>query len=325
MAQTDIKNFNPDAFAKDLAGQASQVVPKDINKEDKNFIVEIIMRFCKMAGDALIKEENSKLSAQEASLVTQFIGEWIFHKSIDIIRAKIDPNQREGILQKVAFTVFDIAKKAVEKKIPQDQLISLVEAHVKKCFTKAIEDLQAKGILDENVSNNALNQSNIDAMAQEQIEEEQAQANYDTSRNDIINMSDSKIIKLASLAVLIKNFPQEKIKNILQKFNKPEREVLIKYLKMPDLENKLDTKATMRCFEEMKNTLPETVVISYDKAYKRMYKIVKNSSKDYILNIIENESQGVQDFVMSCYTNKRKKLPAHIADVISKYLEENVS
>ena len=267
MAQTDIKTFNFEAFAKDLSSQASQVIPNDISKPDKDFVVEIIYRFCVMAGDALVKEENSKLNAQEASLVTQFIGEWIFHKSIDLIRAKIDPQYREGVLQKVAFTVFDIAKKAVEKQIPQEQLISLVEAQVKKSFTKAMEDLKNRGVISEQLTQNALTQSNIDAMAQEQVKEE--------NMTNIAAMSDEKIIKLASLAILMKNFSSEKIKNILQKFNKPEREVLIKYLKMPDLEEKLDTKATMRCFEEMKSALPETVTISYDKAYKKMCKIVK--------------------------------------------------
>lgn len=317
MAETDVKTFDYDAFAKDLATQASQVVPADIKKPDKDFVVEIIYRFCKMAGDALVKEENSKLTAQEASLVTQFIGEWIFHKSIDIIRANIDPKFREGILQKVAFTVFDIAKKAVENKIPQEQLISLVEAQVKKCFTKAIEDLKERGILTEQATNNALSQSNIDAMAKEQVEEE--------TTTEIACMSDSKIIKLASLAILMKNFPSEKMKNILMKFNKPERDVLIKYLKMPDLEEKLDMKATMRCFDEIKNTLPEAVVVSYDKAYKKMYKIVKNSDKNEILSIIGSERPAVRDFVLSCYDKKRRKMPPYIADVISKYLEENVS
>lgn len=317
MAETDLKNFNCEAFAKDLASQASQVVPNDIPKVDKDFIVEIIYRFCKMAGDALVKEENSKLNASQASLITQFIGEWIFHKSVDIIRAKIEPKFREGILQKVAFTVFDIAKKAVEKDLPQDQLISLVEAQVKKCFAKALEEMKARGVISEQVTQNALSQSNIDAMAVEQVEEETAV--------DIATMSDSKIIKLASLAVLIKNFPSEKLKNVLQKFNKPERDVLIKYLKMPDLEQKLDAKATMRCIEEMKNTLPEVVVISYEKAYKKMCKIVKNSSKETILNIINNERPAILEFVDSCYQKKKRKLPAHIADIVSKHLEENVS
>ena len=317
MAESDLKTFQCDAFAKDLATQASQVVPADIKKEDKDFIIEIIFRFCKMAGDALIKEENSKLNASQASLITQFIGEWIFHKSIDIIRAGIDLQHREGILQKVAFTVFDIAKKAVEKDIPQEQLINLVEAQVKKCFIKALEDLKEKGVLTEAATQNALSQSNIDAMAIEQVEEETAQ--------DIAIMSDAKIIKLASLAVLIKNFPAEKLKNVLQKFNKPERDVLIKYLKTPDLEEKLDSKATLRCFEEIKSTMPEVVVVSYDKAYKKLCKIVKNSDKKQILHIINNERPIVKEFVEGCYLNKKKKIPAHIADIVSKYLEENVS
>ena len=319
MAQTDLKNFNCDAFATDLAKQASQVIPADIPKEDREFIVNIILRFCKMAGDALIKEENSKLNAQQASLITQFIGEWIFHKSVDIIRAKIDPKLREGILQKVAFTVFDIAKKAVERDMPQEQLITLVEAQVKKCFTKAMEDLKERGVVTEQVLDNALSQSNIDAMATEQFEQEQQM------QEDLIQMSDAKVIKLASLAVLIKNFPQEKIKNILQKFNKPEREVLMKYLKMPDLEQKLDANATLKCFSEMKNTLPEAITVSYDKAHKKLCKIVKNSDKNKILNIINNERPIVQEFVSSCYLRKKTKIPAYVADIVSKYLEENVS
>lgn len=313
----DIKSFNCSEFSKDLAQQASQVIPADISQADRKFIVDIILRFCQMAGDALINEKNSKLNAQEASLVTQFIGEWIFHKSIDIIRAQIAPQYREGILQKIAFTVFDIAKKAIENKIPQEQLITLVEAQVKKCFTKAMGDLKEKGIINDKVEQNALSQSNIDTMAIQQVEEETA--------HDISCMSDKKMIKLASFAVLIRNFPTDRLKNVLQKFNKPERDVLIKYLKMPDLEEKLDLRATMECFEEIKNTLPEVVVISYDKAYSKMCKIIKNSQRERILDMIKNERSNVKEFVLSCYEKKRKKIPAYIADSISKYIEENVS
>ncbi len=316
MTQSDLKSFNYDEFAKDLATQAGDVIPEDIDKQDGKFIVEIIYRFCKMAGEALVNEENSKLNAQEASLITQFIGEWIFHKTVDIIRAQIDPQLREGILQKVAFTVFDIAKKAIEKGLPQEQLITLVESHVKKCFQKAMEDLEAKGILSDEEAQNALSQSNIDSMAVEQVEEE--------TKTDIACMSDAKIIKLASLAILMRNFSSDRMKAILQKFDKAERDVLINYLKMPDLEEKLDMKAAMKCFEEMKNALPEVVVVSYDKAYKKMYKIVNNSDKKQILNIIEKERPAIKEFVLACYYKKRKKIPAYIADVVSKYLEEQV-
>ena len=314
--EADIKQFDYNSFAVDLANQAKEVVPADISPEDKNFIITLIERFCKMAGDALVKEENSKLNASEASLVTQFIGEWIFHKSIDIIRAGIDPKLREGILQKVAFTVFDIAKRAVEKDIPQEQLIQLVEAQVIKAFTKALEDLKAKGMISAETTDNAMHQSNIDEMARAEVEEE--------TSTDIACMSDEKIIKLASLAILMRNFSTERMKAILQKFDKPERDVLINYLKMPDLEDKLDAKAAMKCFEEMKMALPETVIISYDRAYKKMYKIVKNSAKDKILDIIKDEKPAIQDFVLSCYSKKKKKIPAYVAEMVSKYLEEKV-
>lgn len=313
----DLASFDFSAFAADLSSQAAAVVPPDISPEDKEFVVDIILRFCQMAGDALVKEENSKLNATEASLVTQFIGEWIFHKSIDIIRAGIEPQYREGILQRVAFTVFEIAKQAVEKDLPQEQLINLVEAHVKKCFEKAMADMKERGILSEEMAQNALSQSNIDAMAIAEVEDEMNQ--------DIACMSDAKIIKLASLAILMRTFSSDRMKAILQKFDKPERDVLISYLKMPDLEEKLDMKATMRCFEEMKKALPETAVISYDRAYKKMYKIVKNSDKNQILDIIKKERPAVQEFVLACYKNKKRKIPAHVATVVSKYLEENVS
>ena len=315
--EENVKNFKYEEFSTDLAQQASQVIPNDIKGEDRQFIVNIILRFCKMAGEALANEKNSKLNAQEASIVTQFIGEWIFHKSVDIIRANIKVEQREGILQKIAFTVFEIAKRAIENKMPYEQLIALVEAHVKKSFHKAMEDLKAKGLIDEKVEQNALSQSNIDAMAHEQVEQEVTQ--------NIASMDDSKIIKLASFAILIRNFPPERIKNILQKFDKPERDVLIKYLKMPDLMEKMDTRATMKCFSEIKNTLPETVVISYDKAHSKICKIIKKSPKEKIFNIIKNERPVVQDFILSCYSKKRTKVPAHVANSISKYLEENIS
>ena len=315
--EDDLQNFNYEEFAANLTQQAGAVIPPDVKGEGRAFIVDIIQKFCNMACEALVKEENSKLDAQKASLVVQFIGEWIFHKAIDLIRAKIEPEYREGILQKVAFTVYEIAKRALESDMPQDDLINLVESHVKKSFHKALDDLTQKGALPQEAADNALSQSNIDAMAAQQVEDEISV--------DMATMSDAKIIKLASLAVLMKNFSSDKMKAMLIKLSKPERDILINYLKMPDLEEKLDIKAAMKCFEEIKNTLPEAVVISYDRAYKRMYKIVKNSDKNEILDIIKDERPAIRDFVMSCYGNKKRKVPAQVADIVSKYLEEKVS
>ncbi len=313
--QKGIAGFNPQDFAKNLAGQAGQVIPADISAADKKFIIDIVYKFCVLSGDALTKDTALKLDAAQASLITQFIGEWSFHKSIDLLRAKVNPALREGILQRVAFTVFEIAKQAVVKKMPQEQIIPLVEHHVNTCFKQAIEDLKSKGQLDEKVSDNVLHQSNIDSMAKTEVEKETVGA----------DMSDAKILKLASLALLIKNFPAEKIKNIISKFNKPEAQVLIQYLKMPDLENKVDSDITARCITEIRKTLPEPKIVTYDRCFRKLCKIVKNSDKNSISNIIKEERPVIKDFVLSAYTKDEAVIPARVAAIICKHLEEKLT
>jgi len=309
-----IEGFSPQNFAKNLAAQASQVIPADIPPADKKFIIDIVYKFCVLSGDALVKDAALNLDAGQASLITQFIGEWSFHKSIDLLRAKINPQLREGILQRVAFTVFEIAKQAVVKKMPQEQIIPLVEHHVNTCFKQAIEDLKAKGAIDEKMSNNALHQSNIDAMAKTEAEKETVGA----------SMSDAKILKLASLALLIKNFPADKIKNIITKFNKPEAQVLIQYLKMPDLEAKVDKDITARCIGEIRKALPEPKVVSFERCYKKLCKIVKNSDKNTISNIIKDERPQIKDFVLSPYVKDEVIIPARVAAIVCKHLEEKI-
>lgn len=311
MAERKIEGFDHKAFAKNLAGQAGQVVPADIGADDKKFVVDIVYKFCILSGDALVKDETINLNSAQASLITQFIGEWSFHKSIDLIRSKIDPSLREGILQRVAFTVFEIAKQAVLKKMTQEQIIPLVEHHVNVCFKQALDDLKKKGVLDDKAEQAALSQSNIDAMAQTQAQEEAIGA----------DMSDTKILKLASLALLIRNFPDAKIKSILSKFNKPEREVLLQYLAMQDLETKIDTKITQRCLNEMKQALPEPQNMSMERIQRRICKIVKNSDKEEISNIIKDERPQIKEFVL-LGSNSDANIPLKVANVICKYLEE---
>ena len=78
-------------------------------------------------------------------------------------------------MQKIAFTIFEVAKQAVIRKIPQDQLLQAVEHHVIKVYKQSIEELQQKGIIDEDIKNRAESQSNIDEMAAQAQAEQQRQ------------------------------------------------------------------------------------------------------------------------------------------------------
>lgn len=309
-----IEGFNFENFAKNLAGQAKQVVPPHLSEEEKAFVVNIIYKFCYLSGEALSNDENIKLTGSQAMLITQFIGEWTFHKSIDLINGHIDSQFREAILQKVAFTVFEIAKQATINNIAQEQMIPLVEHHVTTCFKEAIDDLAQKGALNEGEAQDVLSQSNIDAMAQNQAQQEATGA----------QMSDNKILKLASVALVLKQMPQEKITNILKKFDVKEAEVLIQYLKMPDLENKLDKNITARCLKEIKGVLPEPVVLSPSRIFNRLQKIVKNSDKQIISIIINNERQLVKNLINTFDTDEMP-VSTHVANVICSHLEEKMS
>lgn len=314
--QRVIQGFDQRAFAKNLALEASQVIPPNISEADKKFVIEIIHKFCLLCGDALVKDEKYNLNAQQASMITQFIGEWTFHKSIDLINGGIAPELREGVLQKVAFTVFEIAKQAISKNLPQEQTIQVIEIQVKNCFKQAIEDLKAKGRIDEKLAENTMNQSSIDAMSQQQFEEEQGLGD---------DLSDAKILKLASLALLIKKLPKEKADAIVSKFNQSEAQVLSQYIKMPNLEQKIDKNITIRCLNEIKEVLPEPKIISPDRIYAKLFKIVKTNDKNKISNIIDNERPIIKQFVLSPYTKDEVKIPTRVSNVILKYLEEKLS
>ena len=174
-----IEGFNYQEFATSMAQQAQGLVPQDLKDEDKQYIVQTLGNFTLMAGQALYEDESLKLTAEQAVFITQIIAEWSFHKTIDLVHSGIDRQYWDSIMQKIAFTIFEVAKQAIIRNIPQEQLLQAVEHHVVKVYKQSIEELQQKGIIDEKTMTEAQNQSNIDAMArqaQEMQEREKREA-----------------------------------------------------------------------------------------------------------------------------------------------------
>lgn len=308
-----IEGFDYKAFAKDLAGQANGVIPPDISDADKQYIVNLIFNFCNMSGEALYNDTNSNFTADQAMLITQFIGEWAFHKSIDAIKTGIEPQYRDGLMQKIAFTVFEIAKQAVIKNLDQSQMITLVEHHVKKTYDQAIAELQKNGAITEEMAQKAQNQSNIDDMAQQMQEEAAAQ------------MSDNKILKLASFAVVLQKLPKEKAMAIIDKFDPDDANVILQYMQMSDLDQKLDKSIIKKCLDEVKNTLPKPKKSNPDRIFFKLCKIVKNSNFEKVLNIIKDERPFIQEYVQNAKIREKTPIPAKVAEIIVNHIEEKIS
>ncbi len=324
-----IEGFDFKEFAKSLADQASQVIPEDIQGPDRQYIVNIVYNFCYMAGEALSNDTALNFNAEQASIVTQFIGEWAFHKSIDLIKGKVDPQFRDGILQKIAFTVFEIAKQAIIKNLPQGDMIAVVEHHVKRAYVEALEELKSKGAMTDEQVNQAESYSNIDAMA-EQVQQEAAAAEAQQSqpnaqvREQIAQVSDNKILKLATLAMVIKRLPPNRQRALLGKFDKQDAQIVEEYAKMDGLENKIDTNVSIKCIKEIQDSLPESHKVNMERLFERLHAIVDNGNIPKISNIVGKERTAVKKFVLGAADNKNYEIAPMVGNIICQYLEEKL-
>ena len=298
-----IEGFDYKAFAIDLSKQAMEVLmqpasnaaPDSLTDAEKKNIVETVKKFCFMAGEALSNDAQLKFNAEQASLVTQFIGEWTFHKSIDLIKGKIPEANREPVLQIIAANIFNTAKLAIIKNMPQDALINLVEDKVKQVYADELQKLVKKGVLPQEQYNAAVNTSNLNDMVQKTEEDVKAvQAQQQSSANN----PDKKTLKLAAFAVVLKKLPEQKVEQILSTLDKTDVQHVINYMRMSNLEEKIDRQVMLKALEEIKLMLPVADSINVPKLLKRHYKNLKATPPDVLSGIALNEREAVKDFIL---------------------------
>lgn len=327
-----LEDFDYEGFAKNMATQAKDVIPNDIDENGKAYITNLVFNYCHLAGEALANDPQGVLNTEQAQIVCQFIGEWTFHKAIDVIRGDIPIQVRDETLQKVAFTVFEISKLALSKGMPLDSIISLVEEHVKKAFDEAVGDLSQKGIINEEIAQKTMSQSNIDAMVKEMNEEKRhqqaAQAAQMSQQQDnqpaTSRKNENKTFKLASLALVLKNMPPQKAKGILKNFNKAEAEAIIQYMNMPDLQNRLDSTIAIKCLKEIKHNIPKEQISDIEKLEKKIKTIVNNSSSEQLSSIIRSERENIKRIINDKKYTSFETLPPRVANIFYRYLEEKV-
>ena len=307
-----IEGFDYKEFASSMAEQAKELVPPELQDREKEYIVKTLGNFTLLAGEALYNDTSLNLTAEQAVFITQIIAEWSYHKSIDLIRSGILPQYWDSIMQKIAFTIFEVAKQAVIRKIPQDQLLQAVEHHVIKVYTQSIEELEKKGVIDEDIKNRAQSQSNIEAMAQ-QAQSEQAKRQQEMIEESLRNAEEAerreqemdkkksqqnrrnqnipqaisnKEMKLMSLALVLKVLSQDKVMTILNKFDSNDSLTISQYMNMANLESQLDGDLVTDCLKDMRNMLPvkrkltkENIVLELIQLYREhsREKVEKNS------------------------------------------------
>ena len=327
-----IKDFNYQEFAQNLTSQAHELVPQDFTDIEKQYVVNTLLNFSTLCGEALYNDPEVNFNAEQAMLITQIIAEWSFHKSVDLIRAKIPQEFWDPIMQKIAFVIFDMAKRTFMQGLPQDQILQLIEHHVKKTYLDAIADLKNKGLINDKLMEQASNQSNIDAMINEAEAEQQAQhANNDSYGPETVSQqaapqptTSSKIMKLATVALLFKRMKQDKVQTMLNKFNPDDAQTVIKYMNMPDLADRVSVNTALRCLNEIKMNLPQPQEFSPSKIISRLQNVTEDKDKKQLETILRLERINVKRLVFNALDGEYYNLPPKVANIIATHMEDSV-
>ena len=332
-----IQGFNYQEFAQNLTQQAVELVPKDFTDPEKQYVVNTLLNFSALAGEALYNDTESNFTADQAMMITQIIAEWAFHKSVDLIRSKLPQEYWDPIMQKIAFTIFEIAKQTFKQGLPQDQILQLIEHHVKKTYLDAIAELKDKGLIDIGLMEQASKQSNIDAMMQ-QMSEEQAAAEQQQAQpqappqeqtaaaaaNPVQSSSTPKVMKLATVALLFQKMKQEKVQTFLDKFNTDDAQTVIKYMGMQDLDTRVSVPTTLKCLNEIRTYLPKPQELSPGKIVLKLQKVTEGIERPQLEQMLKQERMKVKRLVFNALEGEFYEVAPKVANIIATHIEDSV-
>ncbi len=325
-----IEGFDYKTFAIDLANQAMEILqqknsnaaPEGLTDVDKKTIIDTVRKFCFMSGEALYNDTQLKFNAEQACLVTQFIGEWTFHKSIDLIKSNVPEKNRDPILQAIAGNIFNTAKLAIIKNMPQEALISLVEEKVKKIYKDELQKLAKQGVLTQDAYDKAVNTSNLNDMVQKNQDE--AKIN-NIQNNTESQVEDKKVLKLVSLAILLKRLPAEKVEQILSVMDKKDIVHVQNYMKMSNLEDKIDHEVIIKSLEEIKKLIPAPEIINVGRLLQKHYKFIKTVPPEVLSQTASDEREAVRDFILDNTFPAEEMFSPYVIQSLVTAIEEKIN
>ncbi len=312
--QTD-ENPDPDFPSSDAV--------KAFSQEDKQYVVDIVKKFCLMAGSALNNDPKVNFTAEQASILTQLIGEWTFHKAIDLITVKIPPEQRDVVLQNIAMNIFNSAQQALLNNLPTQNLLNLIEEKVNKIYNEELQKLVKKGVIDEKKYEVALNTSNFNEMVQKN--EDAASIENVNGVGVGLSSNDKKILKLVTLAIVLKKLPQEDGEYILKSLDKKDVTHVLNYMKMPNLENKIDHQVIIKTLEEIRSLIPPKNGVNVQKLMRKYYKFMANVPPKKLQKIAKNEREAVQSLILDKNFPAGDIFPPYVLQSLVKSIEEKVN
>lgn len=275
----------------------SDAVPEGVTEKDKAVIIKVASNFCMSAGKSLAEDPNVNLSPEEGIFILNAISEYIFHVYIDMILGKIPEDSRQSILIAVIGDIFNTAKVGFIKKLPENNIIDILNNKYPQLYAIELQKLVKKGLLPPDRYEEAIKISNRVAYTQKEEDKANVEKMQNTSAPPTAP-NEKKVLKFAALAILLKKLPQDKAQEILSSFDKDDAVHLANYMRMADLESKIDSSLILKSLAEIKQIIPEPENINVEKLLKRYKKTLKTAKIDVLSEIAMNERENVKDFIL---------------------------
>ena len=239
------QNFNVEEFAQALAGQAAEAFPPELPEQVKQTVTQVVYEFIKIAGNALNGEERT-YDENETILICQLVGEWMYHKGIDNYKNQIPQEYWKPILQQIAFAIFESAKAGVTQGKPSNEIVDLAENAVNESYKALIQQLANENKLSKPVEE-ILSQSNLHDYVEQNYNEE----------NALSSGQEEKDLKLMTMALFFKSIPSEEVTKMVKLLGEKEKQQIIVYMQMPDLEKYVDPVLYNQYLEKFHNFMPK--------------------------------------------------------------------
>jgi len=308
-------DLNVNEFAQNLASQAAQALPPELPDPVKKIITDVVYSFIKIAGDALSKEER-EYNIDETVLICQLVGEWMYHKGIDNFKNQIPQEYWRPILQQIAFAIFEAAKNAVIQGEEQTAIIDAAEIAVNNTYRGMMEQLAKENKLKKSVDE-VMQQSNLHDYVEQ------------TAEQEIPPEQEEKDLKLMSVALFFKSLPSEEVGKMVKLLGKDERQQILTYIEMPDLEKLVDPVIYTQYLEKFNNFMPKVQLKKRKKSmYSKITGALSKVNQNRFENLIKNERKNVKNFLLRIYNGKMYEdeiFSIDLANAIINYTVQKVN
>lgn len=327
-----ITTLNPQEFSKNLASQAMGYLPAEFSEEHKSYIAKKVYEFCVITGDHLLKQHQETLTDEQAVVIVQFIGEWTFHKAIDLVRANIDGQHWDQILQQVAFAALKAALHSHLEKFEDEKTTAFIEFNVRKTYEECINQLVNAKALDEEAAKEALSQSNVDKMTNEVKEQAAAQEGEAASTANAAATAedDERTLKYVTVAMFLKKMPQEKAEKILKNMEESQRQQIQSCLGIKDLEQKIDSSIINQYINDLKKNISMHSKPGIKELIKTLKAFQEHYGEESIINLTIFERANVQKFLSDCLFEDninacKTTLSPYIIKILCGYLNNKLA